>query len=355
MRVEDIASRSKQEKSKKLLFDSFKNRTAYYLNKPTLNDTDLYHYIKDFFREYLDMAHEMSFEEIIAEIEKTYIPKNVKEKIINFVVKIKVIEYKDEFFDEDQLKNFIKEFYQIVKSFPEEKKKENSALNKFLIKVGLKKDLESIKPKGKVEIKDESKHQEVSIDLDKDVNIKDEDVVKSEVSTSSNMKKDESQNLDNKKEVANIKEDEGDIPDFDDDSNSSNFDDEHSEKKSFEKKDKVSKYLNNISLDDDFTKEINNLKSGERDDSNWLDDLDEDSFEEVDSSKKSFKSAASNEVSRDKSEIFNLIESSKSVTDKSELVKIYKRVNELYEQKSVAEKAKIYPMLMELYNKISKK
>ncbi len=173
MRVEDAASRSKQEKTKKIILDSLRKRTSYLLKKPVLEDKDLYYYIKDFFREYLDIDKELTFEEINTELDKNYIPKDIKMNIKDYLDSISEIEYKDISYDEDQIKKHIENFYEVAKALPDEDKKTNNPIYKLLEKIGFKKTkdivIEGKQKQTKTETERGSVEDETKIDTQEEV------------------------------------------------------------------------------------------------------------------------------------------------------------------------------------------
>ncbi|MFP4567743.1 MAG: hypothetical protein ACLFN8_02245 [Candidatus Woesearchaeota archaeon] len=336
MRIEDTAPRSAQEKSKKLLFDALKNKTSYYLNKPVLEDTDLYYYVKDFFREYLNLNREISFEEIKNELDKTYITKDVKESIKTFINKISEVEYKDSTFEEEKVKDFIQEFYDLAKQMQYAKKKKKSPLTRLLAKIGFGKKIKNEKK----EIDEANKDKNTT---PQDVQIQEKEYNKQlaqnkpiQTQTTPLPQDQLLQQTQRKEEITN---DFKDNPNSEQETQVTTQEKEreeygeipiHNEKKQNDK-------LKNIPLSNDFTQEIN--LNNEKPNSDW--------HEDVNPTKKQTKDT--------KSKIDDLIKKANETKDKKELFKLYKEINTLYEKENVQIRAKIYPDLMKIYKKLTKK
>jgi hypothetical protein len=101
--------------SKKLLLESIIKKIDYYTSKNSVSDIDLYYLIKDFFREFLNLKYEFSLDELSSELDKIYLDTTQREKALEFINKIKTIEYHDSSFSEEEIRKFIKEFSAITK------------------------------------------------------------------------------------------------------------------------------------------------------------------------------------------------------------------------------------------------
>jgi hypothetical protein len=375
--VADNSSRSVQEKSKKLLFDSLQKKTSYYLSKPALEDSDLYYYVKDFFREYLDIAHELSFDEIKREIDKIYIRHEVKESVNKFIDKVKVVEYKESLFDEEKIRGLINEFYGIVKSLREDEKKKRSSFNKFLKSLGLANSTE-----------DDTIKVSTAMNADSSVKSVSEGV--------HNARSDHEAGSDDVK-VSDGASDSGnfDVPDLDDDSTntpiinnnpdlkvseSNNYPVENVDSKkeevvdkneSISNKSKAPDFLSNVNLDDDFSKDVTLIKTSDGVDE-WTEHVsgndsktsagyeNKDKSVSNNSNNKSVNSNVLDSSSKGKDDlplfegdIYSLIAQSKKVKNKNQLAQLYTEINDLYETKDVDEKEKIYPELISLFDRLS--
>jgi hypothetical protein len=101
--------------AKKLLLESLVKKADYYHTKGSITDNDLYYLVKDFFREFLDLKYEFSFEELLLEVDKTYMETEYREKTIAFVKKIEHIEYSNTSLSESELNSLINDFCSLSK------------------------------------------------------------------------------------------------------------------------------------------------------------------------------------------------------------------------------------------------
>lgn len=100
--------------SKKLLGDLTLKKIAYYLSKTTITDSEIYSVVKEFFSELLEIKNEFTFSELSVEIEKTYFEQPVKDKITEFIDKLRLIEYTSDKYTEEDLKKMFNEFESLV-------------------------------------------------------------------------------------------------------------------------------------------------------------------------------------------------------------------------------------------------
>jgi hypothetical protein len=114
-KVDKVISPKDKLISKKILLESIIKKADYYSAKNSVTDVDLYYIVKDFFKEFLDLKYEFSFDELVTELDKIYMEAAQRETVSNFILKIKLIEYDDRSFDELEIKSFIKEFSDIAK------------------------------------------------------------------------------------------------------------------------------------------------------------------------------------------------------------------------------------------------
>lgn len=130
-----------QELSRKALLDGIIKKIDYYSQKNTVTDLDLYYLMKEFFRIFLELKYEFSFDELIEELDKIYLETKQREEVVNFINKIKVIEYHDSPFKEDKIKEFIKHFSEISKALVKAGTEEKQTLWKKLKKMFHKENL----------------------------------------------------------------------------------------------------------------------------------------------------------------------------------------------------------------------
>lgn len=357
MKVEDTVSRSKQEKSKNLLFDALKNKTSYYLNKPALEDTDLYYYVKDFFREYLDLNRETSFEEIMQEIDKIYIQKDVKDAIKAYLKKISEIEYKDSTFDEDKIKQLIQEFYELTKHMQFEEKQETKPFIKFLTQIGLyKKPKISLQKQPHRDVTTQETTQEQTHTTQEQNpqeqlrplhEMQSQETTQEQTTNTENIDANTPLPEQEQQDTTQLQSQSSNMsepPSFDEEKDL-DLNDEH-------KGEKVQKYLKDVPLSNDFAEEID-LSQGKQE-SRWTEDtheLNDDANKKTNTSSKTKPKSATDE----KLNINDLISKANKTTKQNELVQLYKEINKLYEKETVENRAKIYPDLMKLYKKVAKK
>ncbi|MCC7574193.1 hypothetical protein KO361_01230 [Candidatus Woesearchaeota archaeon] len=398
MKTVDSVSRGKQEKSTKLLFDSLSKKTNYYLNKPLVTDSDLYYFVKDFFREFLDINHELSFDEIIRELDKVFVNKEVKKAVVDYVNKIKAVEYKDSFFDEEKIRDLIKEFYDVVKFLRSEEKKEKSFFYNFFRKLGLVSsndddvsegitfEIDTSKLSDDVSSNDEgvvSSVGESKIIKDAvDSKVKDDEVVSDLPSSDSNdivdsVIKDNNKKISDTDKVADssvkdeiIKSDEKDLSGFDAGNNFSEdvvsssvgvIDDSWSKTKDVKNNVKSDDWLKDVNVkktkvSKEFSGEVSVVSDSSKDVSESVDksvnDVSDEEVPVVNDSEDIKESSVSEDV--DVKDVFRLLDDSMSLVDKDDLVSVYISVNDLYEKLSKDEKTKVYPLLVSLYERISK-
>lgn len=99
-----------------------------YLNeKTTLTEEEVYIVTKDFFSVILDIDYQFSHEELLEELNKTYLDTQIKEHIDTFVRNIGRIEYNSHIsFSSDELKKQLQELQEIVDKLILEETKQNS-------------------------------------------------------------------------------------------------------------------------------------------------------------------------------------------------------------------------------------
>lgn len=323
---------SNEKKTKRIILESLKKQTKYMLNKPVLEDTNLYYYIKDFFRNYLNIESEVSFEEIINKLEKTYIPKELKQELIEYINKVKHIEYEYTDIDEENIKKYVTEFFELAKQLPSENVQKENFFTKLLKKIGLKKqESDTIKQNNYNEIELNEGNQEEIINE-----------IKQETQN-------EFENQDSQNEQETIKEENDFIPESEEYAKSEYEEDKYKEntpsedipqnnenKKEDTTSESLKETLKNVPATNDFTEDIDIVPR--KNNSTWAEDV------------------PKNKKTNNKKEedIYSLIEKAKKLTEKDKLVDAYKKINSLYEKKGTEEKSKIYPELLNLYEKITK-
>ncbi len=341
MSAEDKDSKSKEETKKKSVLDSLKKRTNYLLSRPVIEDSDLYHYVKDFFKDYLELDKELSFGEINREIDKKYVPKDLKEEIRSYLYKIRIVEYKYTDLEEEQLKAYVKEFFELAKKLPSTSSKKACFITRLLGKLGLKK-----KEDARIEESSEkSKIQDLELS-DKETLHEDAETEKEDSSVEDFVEDVKKENLEAVEETdALAGQDEA--PSFEQESQDEDV------KEDFNSlKDEMDKFV----PAEDFSEDPEIKK--EEPHPSWLgEDLQEEpqkEEEQREAPKRKPKKEIKEEPEKEK-DIFELINKTKRLRKRSKLIEAYKEINNLYEQEPQEKKAQIYPKLLELYEKIVQK
>jgi len=106
------------------------------------NFIQFFHIVRLFFAELFKIKYEFTLGELIIELNKRRIDKNLKEKTLFFLKKLSIIEYSDEKLPGLELKKLLSEFLKLFEklTFSEQKVKE-TRLDKLLIFLRIKKPL----------------------------------------------------------------------------------------------------------------------------------------------------------------------------------------------------------------------
>ena len=104
---------------------NFLHRIDFLLGKQGLKDEELYHVVKDFFKQYLHLDYEFTFEELIEEFDKVYLDPDVKQELIQFISDVGLIEFSENAYKEREVKEFLKSFAWLIDRLIPLKVKEN--------------------------------------------------------------------------------------------------------------------------------------------------------------------------------------------------------------------------------------
>jgi len=104
---------------------NFLHRIDFLLGKQGLKDEELYHVVKDFFKQYLHLDYEFTFEELIEEFDKVYLDPDVKQELIQFISDVGLIEFSENAYNEREVKEFLKSFAWLIDRLIPLKVKEN--------------------------------------------------------------------------------------------------------------------------------------------------------------------------------------------------------------------------------------
>ncbi len=91
-----------------------KDKIRYAKSMNKIDQKEVYNLIKDFFKEWLNLDYECTHEELIDELEKTYLESNFHKRVINFIKSIGIIEYTDKEFSQDELNKQLEELDELL-------------------------------------------------------------------------------------------------------------------------------------------------------------------------------------------------------------------------------------------------
>jgi len=149
----DSSSTKEAISSKKLLGQLTHNKIAYYLNKNVVSEIDLYIVFKEFFKELLEIKKEFTCSELLEELDKVYLENSTRNELTYFIQKVSQIEYKDDAYTSDQLKNLFKDLDSLVTNiihFTISQTKQPSFFSRFLKKLSEIKKPKEQKPTPKI-------------------------------------------------------------------------------------------------------------------------------------------------------------------------------------------------------------
>lgn len=117
----------KKARDLKSLKNKVDQQIKYLYSKVTLTPEEIYTITKNFFGKLLDINYEFSHEELIEELNKTYIDIELKKYISKFIEGIGKIEYNSTIvFSTQELKVLLEQFQQIVDKLAIEESKQNT-------------------------------------------------------------------------------------------------------------------------------------------------------------------------------------------------------------------------------------
>ncbi len=108
-----------------------KKKIQYLISKRTIRDIDVYSVIKEFFKEYLQVDYEFTFEELHEELKKIYVQKSVKDKLLAMIQKFQSIEYQDDEIPQEVLQEVLSDFSSILNDLISAEPKKEGLLSKI--------------------------------------------------------------------------------------------------------------------------------------------------------------------------------------------------------------------------------
>jgi hypothetical protein len=101
--------------SKELLRDAAVKKAKFLLSKHRLQERDVYDFVREFFRDYLSLKYEFTFDELQTELGKVYMDAALKAKLKDYIRSIAHIEYVDSAIPHDTLAAQINTFVDLIK------------------------------------------------------------------------------------------------------------------------------------------------------------------------------------------------------------------------------------------------
>ncbi|MCD6590227.1 hypothetical protein J7K74_03525 [Candidatus Woesearchaeota archaeon] len=84
------------------------------LTKKIVTEEELYHFVKEFFKRYLHIDYEFTYEELEEELAKVFIDEDTREMLDKFLEEVSFIEFSDLKFTSEEIKELLKTFALII-------------------------------------------------------------------------------------------------------------------------------------------------------------------------------------------------------------------------------------------------
>ncbi len=102
------------------LHEKTKQRIHQTISKARINEKEVYQLVKEFFMELLELDYEFTHEELIQEMQKTYIDKDNLVVIISFLEQIGEMEFTGKRFTQKELRKLLEDLHNIIDLFVQE-------------------------------------------------------------------------------------------------------------------------------------------------------------------------------------------------------------------------------------------
>ncbi|MFA6072920.1 MAG: hypothetical protein WC758_02310 [Candidatus Woesearchaeota archaeon] len=352
----DIVSSKDKSALKKATLDAIVKKIDYYSNKNNVTDIDLYYLVKDFFREFLELSYEFSLEELLLELDKIYLDDTQRTKTTAFVKKIIIIEYIDKSFSEDSVKLLIQEFAIVarllLKINIDRKKGFMNSLKSFFLKdeksneIVITKNTESNQNSNTTSGIDSLTTKEFLISSESLKTNNDENTItitNDLASSDSEHKLSETYLKQTKTEKTEIKSDET--------SKKENKKYNKAYDKAYDKsKDSTTKYSKNITPTNS---ELNKI-TPETNKYDWGSESFHKKLKEDLTTKSSISSSNTPLKEEPKQEDFqSILAKAMKLNKKSEVMELYKKINNIYENESIEFQTAHYDDIMKIYTRIT--
>ena len=120
-----------KKKTRKELHTTTHKKIQYISSKNRISQREVYKLITEFFEELLELHYEFSHEELIEELKKTFMEENQYEEIVLFLKKIGQIEFTKKEFNQEELKEMLKEMHQILDKLIHHEEREKTFWSKI--------------------------------------------------------------------------------------------------------------------------------------------------------------------------------------------------------------------------------
>lgn len=101
--------------AKEALRDSTVKRAQFLLSKHRLTEREVYDFVREFFKAYLDLKYEFTLDELQVELNRVYLDSALKGRLRTYLTGMRHIEYADAALPHDALAAHIAEFMELVK------------------------------------------------------------------------------------------------------------------------------------------------------------------------------------------------------------------------------------------------
>ncbi|MCF7872101.1 hypothetical protein K9L97_03640 [Candidatus Woesearchaeota archaeon] len=346
-RGEDVKANSKV--SKLMLADLTKKKIDYYLSKNFITDVEVYSVFKEFFSEMLEIRYEFTCLELKEELNKVFLEDSVERDVLLFIDDIRAVEYQEEPFGQDKLKELLKRLKHIVDALVIHEKKNSKSFFAFLF--GKKQKPVKDSSKNLLEGTKDNYFSDSEVKVKKEFSLKDNDSKKENIN-SYNKKADKdpstNEDYDNRENDATLNtgvvrkvldKDKEKNPVLDYEIPEDDWTATPKKNKKLSKKDKeLDKKDKDLSVK---SKNIKNKKNVKR----------TSKATTKKSEKKSAKNSHNNNNNNNKS-LSVMIKDAKKLKDKKKLLESYKLILEKYNGLSASEQDKYFDSVNKLYEKV---
>jgi|GEM_PF-3751661 hypothetical protein len=157
-------NKAEETNPKKIIYESTKKKIDYVLSKSEIKEEEVYELVKGFFKEYLKLDYEFTNQELMEELKKVYLEKELLDQLEDFLKKMALIESFDNNFSPAELRKMLTRFDGMIKELigPIEEQKKKSLFGGMLESLKNKKkakksQIEQKEEKLREKVKEESK------------------------------------------------------------------------------------------------------------------------------------------------------------------------------------------------------